>query len=69
MEGDEWWELEGLCVNPKRVLRERERPEIGFWCLKFELEEVETPDCRWKERSLRRLERVGTPALPPRGIV
>ena len=45
MEGDEWWELEGLCVNPKRVLRERERerPEIGFWCLKFELEEVETP--------------------------
>ena len=25
MEGGEWWELEGLCVNPKRVLRERER--------------------------------------------
>ena len=47
MEGDEWWELEGLYVNPKSVLREsereRERPEIGFWCLKFELEEVETP--------------------------
>ena len=41
MEGGEWWELEGLCVNPKRVLRER--PEIGFWCLKFEHEEVETP--------------------------
>ena len=58
-----------VCKPEESVERERERPEIGFWCLKFELEEVETPDCRWKERSLRRLERVGTPALPPRGIV
>ena len=32
-----------VCKPEESVEREREMPEIGFWCLKFELEEVETP--------------------------
>ena len=36
----------GVVCKPEESVereRKRERPEIGFWCLKFEHEEVETP--------------------------